>query len=81
VACGGKRENRQNSFDDFIAANRMAAFTRAFRSWPIAIGGGSMPACWSASRHSTPDLFRADLPWAPARHEQVYFFDLQRVGR
>ena len=62
----GKRENRQNSFDDFIAAAEW--LIREGRSVPgrIAIGGGSNAGLLvGAAITQRPDLFRAAICLGP----------------
>jgi len=62
----GKRENRQNSFDDFIAAAEwLQAHGRSAKS-RIAIGGGSNAGLLvGAAITQRPDLFRAALCLGP----------------
>ena len=62
----GRREKRQNSFDDFIAATEWLLATG--RSWPgrIAIGGGSNAGLLvGAAITQRPDLFRAAICLGP----------------
>jgi prolyl oligopeptidase len=62
----GKRENRQNSFDDFVAAAKW--LVREQRSIPgrIAIGGGSNAGLLvGAAITQRPDLFRAAICLGP----------------
>ena len=62
----GKRENRQNSFDDFIAATEwLISEGRSARS-RIAIGGGSNAGLLvGATITQRPDLFRAGICLGP----------------
>jgi prolyl oligopeptidase len=63
---GGKRENRQNSFDDFLAAAEWLIAQRRSISSCIAIGGGSNAGLLvGAAITQRPDLFRAAICLGP----------------
>jgi prolyl oligopeptidase len=62
----GKRENRQNSFDDFIAAAEWLLSEGRSTHGRIAIGGGSNAGLLvGASMTQRPDLFRAAICLGP----------------
>ena len=62
----GKRENRQNSFDDFIAAAEWLLSQGRSASGRIAIGGGSNAGLLvGAAITQRPDLFRAAICLGP----------------
>jgi|SRR5579859_465651 len=62
----GKREKRQNSFDDFIAAARWLISKGRSASGRIAIGGGSNAGLLvGAAITQRPDLFRAAICLGP----------------
>jgi prolyl oligopeptidase len=63
---GGKRENRQNSFDDFIAAAEWLVLHGRSGPSAIAIGGGSNAGLLvGAAITQRPDLFRAAICLGP----------------
>jgi prolyl oligopeptidase len=62
----GKRENRQNSFDDFVAASEWLIREQRSISGRIAIGGGSNAGLLvGAAITQRPDLFRAAICLGP----------------
>ena len=62
----GKRENRQNSFDDFVAAAEWLIAEKRSVSGRIAIGGGSNAGLLvGAAITQRPDLFRAAICLGP----------------
>ena len=62
----GKRENRQNSFDDFIAAAEWLLSKRLSACGRMAIGGGSNAGLLvGAAITQRPDLFRAAICLGP----------------
>ena len=62
----GKRENRQNSFDDFIAAAEWLISDERCARGRIAIGGGSNAGLLvGAAITQRPDLFRAAICLGP----------------
>jgi prolyl oligopeptidase len=62
----GKRENRQNSFDDFLAAAEWLIREQRSISGHIAIGGGSNAGLLvGAAITQRPDLFRAAICLGP----------------
>lgn len=62
----GKRENRQNSFNDFVAAAEWLIAERRSISGRIAIGGGSNAGLLvGAAVTQRPDLFRAAICLGP----------------
>ena len=62
----GKSENRQNSFDDFVAAAEYLIHERRSISGRIAIGGGSNAGLLvGAAITQRPDLFRAAICLGP----------------
>ncbi|MGA7792423.1 MAG: prolyl oligopeptidase family serine peptidase [Candidatus Acidiferrales bacterium] len=62
----GKRENRQNSFDDFIAAGEWLLSQGRSARGRIAIGGGSNAGLLvGAAITQRPDLFRAAICLGP----------------
>ena len=62
----GKRENRQNSFDDFVAAAEWLISERRSAPGRIAIGGGSNAGLLvGATITQRPDLFRAAICLGP----------------
>jgi len=62
----GKRENRQNSFDDFIAAAEWLQLRSRSAKSRIAIGGGSNAGLLiGAAITQRPDLFRAAICLGP----------------
>jgi prolyl oligopeptidase len=62
----GKRENRQNSFDDFIAATEWLLSQGRSARGRIAIGGGSNAGLLvGAAVTQRPDLFRAAICLGP----------------
>ena len=62
----GKRENRQNSFDDFVAAAECLIREQRSISGRIAIGGGSNAGLLvGAAVTQRPDLFRAAICLGP----------------
>jgi prolyl oligopeptidase len=62
----GKRENRQNSFDDFVAAAEWLTEQQRSISGRIAIGGGSNAGLLvGAAVTQRPDLFRAAICLGP----------------
>jgi prolyl oligopeptidase len=62
----GKRENRQNSFDDFVAAAECLIREQRSISGRIAIGGGSNAGLLvGAAITQRPDLFRAAICLGP----------------
>ena len=62
----GKRENRQNSFDDFVAAAEWLIAEDRSVSGRIAIGGGSNAGLLvGATITQRPDLFRAAICLGP----------------
>jgi len=62
----GKRENRQNSFDDFIAATEWLLSQGRSARGRIAIGGGSNAGLLvGAAITQRPDLFRAAICLGP----------------
>jgi prolyl oligopeptidase len=62
----GKRENRQNSFDDFVAAAECLVREQRSISGRIAIGGGSNAGLLvGAAITQRPDLFRAAICLGP----------------
>lgn len=62
----GKRENRQNSFDDFIAATEWLMSEGRSARGRIAIGGGSNAGLLvGATITQRPDLFRAAICLGP----------------
>jgi prolyl oligopeptidase len=62
----GKRENRQNSFDDFIAAAEWLLLQERSTRNAIAIGGGSNAGLLvGAAITQRPDLFRAAICLGP----------------
>jgi prolyl oligopeptidase len=62
----GKRENRQNSFDDFIAAAEWLQLHSRSAKGRIAIGGGSNAGLLiGAAITQHPDLFRAAICLGP----------------
>jgi prolyl oligopeptidase len=62
----GKRENRQNSFNDFVAAAEWLIAEKRCVSGSIAIGGGSNAALLvGAAITQRPDLFRAAICLGP----------------
>lgn len=62
----GKRENRQNSFDDFIAAAEWLILQGRSARGRIAIGGGSNAGLLvGATITQRPDLFRAAICLGP----------------
>jgi prolyl oligopeptidase len=64
--CAGKRENRQNSFDDFVAAAEWLIREQRSISGRIAIGGGSNAGLLvAAAVTQRPDLFRATICLGP----------------
>ena len=73
----GKRENRQNSFDDFIAAAEWLQLHSRSAKGRIAIGGGSNAGLLiGAAITQRPDLFRAAICLGPLLDMTRYhFFD------
>ena len=64
--CAGKRDNRQNSFDDFVAAAEWLIREQRSISGRIAIGGGSNAGLLvGAAVTQRPDLFRAAICLGP----------------
>jgi prolyl oligopeptidase len=62
----GKRRNRQNSFDDFIAAAEWLISCGYTTSWKLAIFGGCNSGLLvAAALTQRPDLFRVGLCLAP----------------
>jgi prolyl oligopeptidase len=62
----GKRENRQNSFNDFVAAAEWLIAEKRSASGCIAIGGGSNAGLLvGAAITQRPDLFRAAIGLGP----------------
>jgi prolyl oligopeptidase len=62
----GKRENRQNSFNDFVAAAEWLIAEKRSASGSIAIGGGSNAGLLvGAAITQRPDLFRAAICLGP----------------
>ena len=62
----GKRENRQKSFDDFVAAAEWLITEKRSASHRIAIGGGSNAGLLvGAALTQRPDLFRAAICLGP----------------
>jgi prolyl oligopeptidase len=62
----GKRENRQNSFNDFVAAAEWLVAQQRSISDRIAIGGGSNAGLLvGAAITQRPDLFRAAICFGP----------------
>jgi prolyl oligopeptidase len=62
----GKRENRQNSFNDFVAAAEWLIAEKRSASGSIAIGGGSNAGLLvGAAVTQRPDLFRAAVCLGP----------------
>ena len=62
----GIRDNRQNSFDDFIAAAEWLLFNKRAKRNHIAIGGGSNAGLLvGAAITQRPDLFRAAICLGP----------------
>ncbi len=62
----GKRENRQNSFDDFIAAAEWLVLKGRSARGRVAIGGGSNAGLLvGATITQRPDLFRAAICLGP----------------
>ena len=66
VASRGQRQNRQNSFDDFVAAAEFLIRGQRSISGRIAIGGGSNAGLLvGAAITQRPDLFRAAICLGP----------------
>jgi prolyl oligopeptidase len=64
--CAGKRENRQNSFNDFVAAAEWLIREQRSMSGRIAIGGGSNAGLLvGAAITQRPDLFCAAICLGP----------------
>jgi prolyl oligopeptidase len=64
--CAGKREKRQNSFNDFVAAAEWLIQERRSKYGHIAIGGGSNAGLLvGAAITQRPDLFRAAICLGP----------------